>query len=178
MPNNKQLFLWINRLDRVLVSIALIGGGLTLFFMMALSSFNVLVMRKILNFPIKGVEDLLILSLVLLVSFSIPFGGRTGAHIEIEIFESRMSKHFAQWSMLILRLIAGGLMLLMSFQLVHAGQKATQFGETTQQLLISYEPFYYILAVCVGLYVLVLLSDAAQLLMHGQIRLLESGKDE
>lgn len=177
MSNHNRLPFWIKRLDEVLVSIALVGGGLTLVFMMALSSFNVLVMRKVLNSPITGVEDLLILSLVLLVAFAIPFGGRTGAHIEIEIFESRMSKGFARWSMLILRLIAGGLMIVMCFQLIHAGNKATQFGETTQQLLISYEPFYYALAVCIGLYVCVLFSDVAQLLKYGHIINLESSKD-
>ncbi len=177
MSNYNQLPFLIKKLDDVLVSIALVGGGLTLVFMIALSSFNVLVMRKMLNSPIKGVEDLLILSLVLLVAFAIPFGGRTGAHIEIEIFESRMSKGFARWSMLLLRLIAMGLMLVMCFQLIHAGQNSTQFGETTQQLLISYELFYYALAVCIGLYVCVLFSDVVQLLKYGYIIHLESSKD-
>ena len=121
-------------------------------------------------------DDLLILGLVILVAFAIPFGGRTGAHIEIEIFESRMSKGFSRWSMLILRLVAGGLMIVMAYQLTQAGLKATKFGETTQQLLISYEPFYYVLAVCIGLYVLVLISDVVQLYQHGQIQLLNTGE--
>lgn len=133
-------------------------------------------MRKLLNAPIQGVEDLMILSLVVLVAFAIPYGGRTGAHIEIEIFESRMSKGFALWSMLILRTVACGLMAIMTYQLIHAGQKATKYGETTQQLLISYEPFYYILAVSIGLYVLVLVSDVAQLLQGGRVQLLNQEK--
>lgn len=163
-------------MDRLLITIAFVGGGLTLVFMMVLSSLNVLVMRKLLNAPIQGVEDLMILSLVVLVAFAIPYGGRTGAHIEIEIFESRMSKGFALWSMLILRTVACGLMAIMTYQLIHAGQKATKYGETTQQLLISYEPFYYILAVSIGLYVLVLVSDVAQLLQGGRVQLLNQEK--
>ena len=134
---------WIKTLDRVLAFLALLGGGAALTFMVFVSSFNVVIMRKALNAPIRGAEDLLILSLVILVAFAIPFGGRTGAHIEIEILESRMSPGFARWSMLVMRAVAGGLMLVMAYQLIHAGQKATKFGETTQQLLISYEPFYY-----------------------------------
>ena len=176
MSNNATLLAWIRLLDRMLLGIAFVGGGLTLAFIMVLSTFNVLVMRKSLNTPIQGVEDLLILSLVILVAFSIPFGGRTGAHIEIEIFETRLSKSFAKWSMLILKLVAGGLMIVMSYQLIHAGQKATKFGETTQQLLISYEPFYYILAVCIGLYVLVLFSDVLQIYLYGRIELLNIGE--
>ncbi len=162
---------WLKTLDRVLTGLALFGGGATLVFMVFVSSFNVVVMRKVLNSPVQGVEDLLILSLVILVAFAIPFGGRAGAHIEIEIFESRMSAGFACWSMVVLRLVAGGLMLVMAYQLVLAGQKSTVFGETTQQLLISYEPFYYLLALSAGLYVLVLLSDAFQLLKYGSIQL-------
>lgn len=176
MSENATLPAWLRLLDRALVFVALVGGGLILGFIMVLSAFNVLVMRKALNAPIQGVEDLLILSLVILVAFAIPFGGRTGAHIEIEIFESRMSKGFARWSMLILRLVAGGLMIVMAYQLIQAGQKATKFGETTQQMLISYEPFYYVLAVCIGLYALVLFSDVVQLFRRGRVQLLYTGE--
>jgi hypothetical protein len=50
-----------------------------------------------------------------------------------------------------------------------------KFGETTQQLLISYQPFYYVLALCTALYALVLLSDIWQLAATGRIRQIELG---
>ncbi|MEP2533232.1 TRAP transporter small permease [Shimia sp.] len=171
-----KLPIWIRTLDRALVILALLGGGAALAFMVFVSSFNVVIMRKALNAPIRGAEDLLILSLVIMVAFAIPFGGRTGAHIEIELLESRMSPMFARWSMLIMRLVAGALMLTMAYQLIHAGQKATKFGETTQQLLISYEPFYYLLALGVALYALVILSDIYQLAKYRRIQLLLWGE--
>jgi len=150
-------------LDRFLIWAALLIGGAMLAFMTIFGTINVLVMRKLLNAPIRGAEDLMILSLVILVAIAIPFGGRVGAHIEIEILESRMSDAFAKWSLFAVRVICGALMLLMAWELIAAGQKATKFGETTQQLLISYEPFYYLLAVCVAVYALVCLSDALHL---------------
>lgn len=165
----------IRALDQVLTWTALALGGTTLAFMTLYSTLNVLVMRKMLNAPIRGAEDLLILSLVVLVAIAIPFGGRVGAHIEIEILESRMSPGFAKWSMLLLRALGGALMLLMSWELVKAGQNATKFGETTQQLLISYEPFYYLLAGCVFLYVLVLISDVVQIATRGEITQISLG---
>ena len=64
--------------------------------MTGFSVWNVLIMRKALNSPIVGAEDLLILSLVVIVALSIPLGARTGAHIEIEVFESRMSAGICQ----------------------------------------------------------------------------------
>ena len=168
---------WLDALDRVLIWAATIGGGAMLAFMMIFGTINVLVMRKALNAPIRGAEDLLLLSLVILVAIAIPFGGRVGAHIEIEVLESRMSPVFARWSAFLLRLVAGALMLLMARELVEAGRKAVEFGETTQQLLISYEPFYYLLSACVALYVLVLISDAVQLAVRGEIDLLRLGSE-
>ena len=168
---------WLRVLDRALIWGALGIGGTMLSFMMLFGTWNVLVMRKLLSNPIRGAEDLMILSLVILVAIAIPFGGRVGAHIEIEVLEARMSAGFARWSMLVVRLIAGGLMLLMAWELMLAGQKAVKFGETTQQLLISYEPFYYLLSVCVALYVVVLLSDAYRLVTQGHIAQIPLGGD-
>jgi len=169
---------WLVVFDRILTAAALVIGGLMLAFMMLFGSFNVLVMRKAMNAPVRGAEDLMVLSLVILVAIAIPFGGRTGAHIEIEILESHMNRAFARWSMFWLRLLAGGLMLLMAWELIEAGRMATKFGETTQQLLISYEPFYFLLAGCVGLYVLVLIADAVQLATRGEITPIRLGAEQ
>ena len=70
---------WLRPLDRFLTITAFIGGGAMLIFMTLFSTWNVLVMRKVLNAPIRGAEDLMILSLVILVAIAIPFGGRCGA---------------------------------------------------------------------------------------------------
>ena len=164
-------------LDRVLTWISLICGGTTLVFMTGYSVWNVLVMRKALNSPIVGAEDLLILSLVVIVALSIPLGARTGAHIEIEVLESRMSAWFAKWSMIVMKIIGCGLLGFMAWRLWHAGGTASKFGETTQQLLISYEPFYYLLAVSVSIYALVLVLDIWQLLHSDRIPTLKIGGD-
>lgn len=162
-------------LDQVLIWAAILIGGTVLAFMTIFGTINVLVMRKLLNAPIRGAEDLMILSLVILVAIAIPFGGRVGAHIEIEVLESRMSPGFSRWSLFVIRVLCGALMLLMAWELIVAGQKATKFGETTQQLLISYEPFYYLLAVCIAVYALVCFSDARQLVQKGEITQLPLG---
>lgn len=167
----------LSGLDRLLTWAALVIGGAMLAFMTIFGTMNVLVMRKVLNAPIRGAEDLMILSLVILVAIAIPFGGRVGAHIEIEILESRMSPRFAQWSLFVVRVVCGAMMLLMAWELIVAGQNATKFGETTQQLLISYEPFYYLLAACVAIYALICASDAMQLARSGKIALIPLGEE-
>lgn len=169
MSNDQQKPTLIDVVDQVLTWVSLIGGGITLVFMTGYSVWNVLVMRKALNSPIVGAEDLLILSLVVIVALSIPLGARTGAHIEIEVLESRMSAGFAKWSMVVVKLIGLVLLCVMAQQLVHAGQNADRFGETTQQLLISFKPFYYLLAASVAIYAVVLALDIWQLLRSNTV---------
>jgi TRAP-type C4-dicarboxylate transport system permease small subunit len=155
--------------DRVLVRIALYGGGVTLVFLTAFSVFNVLVMRKALNAPIKGAEDLMVLALVVIVAFAIPFGGRTGAHIEIELLEAAMPKAFARLSLLAMKALGAVILGVMSWRLFDAGASAGEFGESSQMLLISFGPFYYLLSAWVGLYAIVLPLEIWRLARHGEV---------
>ncbi|MGI3183864.1 TRAP transporter small permease [Nioella aestuarii] len=155
---------FLRRFDRTLRAITLIAGGVTLTAMTGLSVFNVLIMRKGLNAPIQGAEDILILMLVVVVAISIPFGARAGAHIEIEMLEPVMSPMIARVSLVLMKMLGFALLVVMAWRLWESGTAAERFGETTQQLLISYEPFYYVLAVSIGLYAIVLLIEIGLLL--------------
>jgi len=177
MAQDRQLP-WLDAFDWALKWVCLVVGAALLGFMMLFGSFNVLIMRKAFNNPIVGTEDLLILSLVMVAAISIPFGARVGSHIEIEVLERFFPRWFDRASQLVLRVVAALLMALMSWRLIEAGHSAARFGETTQQLLISYGPFYYVLAGCVALYSLVLLSDIAQLLLRGKIKLMPIGRGD
>lgn len=167
----------IGALDRILTWVSLICGGATLIFMTVYSVWNVLIMRKALNAPIRGAEDLLILALVVIVALSIPLGARTGAHIEIEVLEARMSAGFAKWSMVVVKIMGAALLATMAVRLWHAGASASKFGETTQQLLISFEPFYYLLSASISIYALVLLLDIWQILSASKVARLHIGND-
>ncbi|PYG34508.1 TRAP transporter small permease [Pelagimonas varians] len=160
---------FLRLLDRALLWISIVCGGLTLIFMTGFSVWNVLIMRKAFNSPIVGAEDLLILALVVIVALSIPLGARTGAHIEIEVLEAHMSAKFAKISMVAVKCLGLALLIIMAWRLWHAGQSAVRFGETTQQLLISFEPFYYLLSLSVSLYAIVLVFDIYGLLRSNHI---------
>ena len=177
MTTEKNLRGLIGLLDRAFAWIALYLGGATLVAMTCLSVWNVLIMRKALNAPIVGAEDVMILLLVVIVALSIPLGARTGAHIEIEIFESRMSAGFAKWSMIIIKALSAILLVTASWRLWHAGQTAERFGETTQQLLISYEPFYYLLSISMAAYAVALGLEISQLVKSNKVIKLKIGSD-
>ncbi len=160
---------WLRRLDRWVERLTFLVGGIGLAVMVLLTSWNVIAMRKVLNDPIVGAEDILILNLVLLVAVAIPYGGRSGTHIEIEIFESWMSKVFARWSLVAMKLlaiplVAIPLVAILAWRLFKSGASAREFGEATQQLLISYGPFYFAMGAMIALYVLILIADLILLL--------------
>jgi len=177
MSDKPRLPFLVSLIDKVLTWMSLILGGLTLVFMTGFSVWNVLIMRKAFNAPITGAEDLLILSLVVIVALSVALGSRTGAHIEIEVLESYMSDRFAKWSMIFVKLLGVVLLAIMSWRLWHAGASAERFGETTQQLLISYEHFYQMLAISIAIYTVVLLFDIYQLVRYSQVNLLKIDSD-
>ena len=156
--------------DGALSWVVIIAGGATLIFMTVLSTFNVLVMRKALNAPIRGAEDLMVLALVTVVAIAIPFGARTGAHIEIELLEPYMNRRFANASRAVVKLIAIGLVMTLSWQLFLAGGQAARFGQASQQLVISFGPFYWILAVSAAMYALILAADFVAIIRNRPVR--------
>ncbi len=160
-------------LDTSLTWVSLALGGATLAFMTGFSVWNVLIMRKAMNSPITGAEDILILLLVVIVALSVPWGARSGAHIEIEVAEPWMSASFAKWSAILVKCMCAVMLLVMTWRLWHAGQTAVKFGETTQQLLISYEPFYYLLAVAMAIYALVLVIEVWQIFCGRKVPILK-----
>lgn len=163
--------------DQTLKLITLFAGGLTLGAMTLFSVFNVLIMRKALNTPIQGAEDLLILMLVLIVAISIPFGARSGAHIEIEMLAPYMSRTVSRASLIIVKIMGLVLLVVMAWRLWVSGGDAVRFGETTQQLLISYEPFYYVLSISVAVYAFVLAVEIVGLIMGRPLEKLDTGVD-
>jgi TRAP-type C4-dicarboxylate transport system permease small subunit len=164
--------------DRALTLVALFGGGITLCALTALSVFNVLVMRKVLNAPIKGAEDVMVLALLVLVAFAIPFGARTGAHVEVEVLEPAMSRRFARLSLLAMKVLGVAMLAVTAWALLDAGSKASAFGESSQTLLIPFEPFYYLLSFWIALYGVVLVLESGRLAVHGSTGRIETPGEE
>lgn len=159
----------LQRVDWLLSWAALVVGGLTLAFMTVLSVVNVLVMRKALNAPIRGAEDLMVLALVVVVAVAIPFGARTGAHIEIELLETAMPRRVGQASLALMKVIAAAVMTVLAWRLWEAGGQAGRFGESSQTLVISFGPFYRILAISALVYGVILILELLLLLGGGRV---------
>jgi TRAP-type C4-dicarboxylate transport system permease small subunit len=161
--DDRQAFRPLALLNRALTAFALIAGGASLAFLTLLGVINVLIMRKALNSPIRGAEDLMVLALVVVVAVAIPFGARTGAHIEIELAEEAMSQRVADWTMAGMKAIGAVVVAILSWRLWLAGGSAAQFGESSQTLIIPFGPFYRLLAASTGFYGIILLLELTAL---------------
>jgi TRAP-type C4-dicarboxylate transport system permease small subunit len=158
-------------IDRLVRWLALFCGGLILVALMAVTIVDV-VYRYVLNAPIFGAHDVSVVLLVLVVAFSIAYGGRTGAHVAVEVFTRLFTPLIDRVASVFVRMIGAGVMVLVTWQLYLAGAVANDLAEGSQLLAIPFQPFYYALCVGIGLYAAVLVMEAVLLAVTGRVPVL------
>jgi TRAP-type C4-dicarboxylate transport system permease small subunit len=158
-------------IDRIVRGVALYCGGLVLASLMGVIIVDV-IGRYVFNSPLSGSLDLSIVLLVLVVSCSIGYGGRTGAHVTADMVTTVIGPSFERFSGILIKLFAAGVVSIWSWRLFITGQTAGRLGETTQLLNIPFEPVYQMLSVGVGIYACVLLIEAVSLVTRKRVPLL------
>lgn len=118
-----------------------------------------------INNPIFGIGDLSVLVLSVVAAASTIFGARNNAHISIDIISRFFGRKITRFTDLIMRLLAFGILSLSCYALV---TKSCGFakGCITENLSIVHRPFYYVLAISMGLYALHVLIQLLQGLIH------------
>ena len=144
--------------DRVVRQVALWGGGAMLLGLMGLTVLDV-TLRYLFNAPLYGARDVAKLMLLVMVALSVAYSARTGGQVVIEFFSRRMGPRLATASEVGARLAGMAMLAVLSYQLWVSGQTARMFGETSLALEIPYGPFYWILALGMALYAVVLLVE-------------------
>ncbi|MDA0240591.1 MAG: TRAP transporter small permease [Proteobacteria bacterium] len=148
-------------LERWVSRAALWVGGTFVIVMMLLTVTDV-TLRYVFNAPIIGARDYNSLALLIVVTFSVAYSARTGGQVAVEIFDNAFPPT-VDFALRMLMHIAGAVMLVnLIYHLIIAGTEATLLGESTQELGINFEPFYYILALGMAFYVLILLAEIVE----------------
>ena len=155
-------------IDRLVYGMALFCGGLTVFGLLGLTVADV-VFRYALNAPIFGGQDVSRLVLLLCVAFSIAYGGRTGAHVSVEVFTKLIGPWFERAAAIGVKLVGAVVLAVMARQLYLAGLLSRELEEGSQLLEIPFEPFYHALAVGMGLYALVLAVETMIVASRGSV---------
>jgi TRAP-type C4-dicarboxylate transport system permease small subunit len=153
----------IDRVDCVVRFIALWAGAI---FLLALTLVTVLdvTLRTVFNSPIHGGRDLAQFSLIIVVCASIAYSARSGGQVVVELFENFASKNFMRLVDIGVKFIGFVMLLVLSGHLLISGNDASEFGEASGTLEVSYGPFMYAAAFGIFLYAIVLLAEIFQLI--------------
>jgi TRAP-type C4-dicarboxylate transport system permease small subunit len=153
----------IDRLDHVVRFLALWVG---MFSLLALTFVTVIdvTLRTVFNSPIHGGGDIAQFFLIIVVSASIAYSGRSGGQVVVELFENVVGEAVLRWVDVVTKIIGFLMLMVLSWHLVISGMDALEFGESSGTLQISYAPFMYISALGIFLYAVVLLVEIIQLI--------------
>ncbi|MEC7489625.1 MAG: TRAP transporter small permease [Pseudomonadota bacterium] len=148
----------IEHLDRVVRHVAFWAGGL---FLLALTMVTVsdVIMRTVFNSPILGGRDIAQLFLVIVVSASVAYSGRSGGQVVVELFGNFVGERATRWTDIVVKFIGFCMLLVLSWHLSVSGSAALEFGEASGTLQISYGPFMHLSAAGIMLYAIVLLIE-------------------
>lgn len=159
---------WIERTDRIVRGLALGGGGAMLVGLMVLTLVDV-GLRYGFNLPIYGARDVAKLMMLTMLAFSVAYSARTGGQVAIELFSQKMGRRAGIWRDMGIRLIAVVMVGLLTVRLWANGGEASRFGEASLALEIDHGPFYYILALGMALYAMVLMFEIVLVWRQGPI---------
>jgi len=164
---------WLRILDRLSVWMGTLGGiALT-----ALAGFTIVAIffRYVLNDPIFGSIDIYRLSLAVMTFLALPYAGRSGGHIVVDIVPEFRNPAFNAWRNAISKLLIAVIFGLLAWQGVERADLAKLMGEASNMREIPHWRFYWVLTACAGLYALVLLTEAAFLLLGRDLPELKDG---
>ena len=148
-------------IDR-LVRWAAIIGGLALVLLTCLTVLDVS-LRYLFNRPLFGGQDVAELILLVAVSQSFAYCGRTGGHVSLDILGFVSGIRVTRAADIVVRIVSFAVMALLTWRCLENGIDAAEYGEATNLLMIPLYPFYFVLSAGFGLYGLVLLFEFFEL---------------
>ena len=155
-------------IDRVVRAVALYAGGFSVIALTVLIVVAV-VFRYGFNSPIFGAADFNQILLVLTVAFSVGYSGRVGGQVVVEILGIVTGPRLTRWTDIVIKAIGFAMVVILVWMLVESGVNAAKYGETTLSLEISLQPVFWVLAVGLALYGVVLFAETLALIRNRSI---------
>ncbi len=135
------------------------AAGAALLWLMLLTVVAV-VMRYVFNAPILGAQDISELSLAVVVFLGIPYCGRTGGHVAVDLISTVAPESWLRYTDTLMRLLSAALFAVVAWQSMDQGLDALKYGEATNLVEIPHHPFMFLMSLGWLLFALVLLLQA------------------
>ena len=115
--------------------------------------------RYLLNDPIYGIMDISRMSLAVIVAGSLAYGARQGGFVHVDILKSIAGRKWTRYTDLLVRLAGITIVGVASWALREEARCGFECGEFTENLEIIHPPFYWLLAIAMGTYGLMLVCE-------------------
>ncbi len=147
----------IKLVDHTVRFVGLVGG----FVLLALMFLTVtdVGLRYFFNAPIFGGQDISVLFLLIVASLAIPYGGRAGSHVAVDLLGFVAGPKTLRWVDVAVRLVASAMLALVAWRSYLDGLSASLYGQTSDLLQLPFLPYYMFNAFGMGLYSLVLIAE-------------------
>lgn len=149
--------------DSFIRPITLYAGG-TMLIGLALVTVIAVIFRYAFNSPIFGADDFNQMLLMGTVACGIGYSGRKGGQVVVEILSVISGQKVMRWTDIFAKLLGVLMLSVLVWVLIESGINAAEYGETTRSLEITLQPFFWLLAVGIGLYCIVLFVEMITLL--------------
>lgn len=147
----------VETFDRVARLMAL-AGGVVLIFMVLLTVVDVF-MRKVLNAPIFGGQDIAMMALVLVVFLGMTYCARLGGHIAVDLI-AKAPPGLLRVLDLIVNLIGAFVIGALAWRAAIETYGNYFSGRATNLLLIVYWPFELAITICSAMFAVVLIYNS------------------
>ncbi len=129
---------------------------ISIFVIMLLVVINI-ILRAVLNSPIQGVYDILLMLSIIMISMALAYCHLTDGHVNVTFFIDRLPQGVRKVIYILIHLVNTAMFAVICWYIVaHYANKVRISQETTLTTDTPLYPFYYILAV--GIFFLVLVS--------------------
>ena len=146
-----------NAAQRGLTTAFSIAGGIALLVLLGITVAEV-VARHLVGVSLLGAEDLVTMSLTVLVAAAVVYAAQEGGHVSVDLvgrFDVGPARRAADVSARLLGVAATAIAALALFA---KGSCGLECGEVTGSLAIAHTPFYYALGTSMATYSLLLAS--------------------
>jgi TRAP-type transport system small permease protein len=144
--------------ERLLRALAYCGGAV-LVGMVGLVVYEV-VMRYIFGMPIFGGFEITELSMVLIVSFGLPYCAITGGHVAVDVFGGFLDRPALRWLNALVHLAGAALLAVVAWRSTLYAIGSYRWGDLSNMLEIPKYPFQLAIAGSAALFALVLVLHA------------------